>query len=65
MPSPKLRQLEQSLNAAFDTYRELYYEGGHSSVYLWDQEDEGGSGKEAAFAGAVLFKKGRCQIAIA
>ena len=37
-------------NSAFDTYRELYFEGGVSSVYLWDV-DEG-------FAGVVLIKKG-------
>jgi hypothetical protein len=41
--------LETSANDAFDTYRELYYEGGVSSVYLWDL-DEG-------FAGVVLIKK--------
>ena len=29
-----------------------YYEGGVSSVYLWDLDDGG-------FAGVVLFKKGR------
>jgi capping protein beta len=55
-PSPKLRQLETSLNLAFDTYRELYFEGGVSSVYLWDLEDEP-SGKEMSFAGVVLVKK--------
>lgn len=55
-PSPKLRQLETSLNAAFDTYREMYFEGGVSSVYLWDLEDEG-TGKETSFAGVVLMKK--------
>ena len=56
VPSPKLRQLETSLNAAFDTYREMYFEGGVSSVYLWDLEDEP-SGKEMSFAGVVLMKK--------
>jgi capping protein beta len=55
-PSPKLRQLETSLNAAFDTYREMYFEGGISSVYLWDLDDEP-SGKETSFAGVVLMKK--------
>ncbi|KAG6374375.1 F-actin-capping protein subunit beta [Boletus reticuloceps] len=49
-PSPKLRKLEISANEAFDTYRELYYEGGVSSVYLWELEDGG-------FAGVVLLKK--------
>lgn len=50
MPSSKLRELEVMMNDAFDTYREQYYEGGISSVYLWDLEDGG-------FAGAVLLKK--------
>ncbi|KAH0833060.1 F-actin capping protein [Lanmaoa asiatica] len=49
-PSPKLRKLEIAANEAFDTYRELYYEGGASSVYLWELEDGG-------FAGVVLLKK--------
>lgn len=49
-PSHKLRKLEVAANEAFDTYREMYYEGGVSSVYLWDQEDGG-------FAGVVLFRK--------
>lgn len=56
-PSSKLRQVEQSLNSAFDTYREMYFEGGISSVYLWDLEDE--AGKEMSFAGVVLLKKGQ------
>lgn len=50
-PSSKLRELEVKLNDAVDIYRDLYYEGGISSVYLWDQEDGDG------FAGVVLFKK--------
>lgn len=37
------------MNAGVDVYRELYYEGGVSSAYLWAL-DEG-------FAGVVLFKK--------
>lgn len=41
--------MEEALNAAVDVYRELYYEGGVSSCYLW-QLDEG-------FAGVVLVKK--------
>ncbi|KAH7911684.1 F-actin-capping protein subunit beta [Hygrophoropsis aurantiaca] len=49
-PTPKLRKLEITANEAFDTYREMYYEGGVSSVYLWDLDDGG-------FAGVVLFKK--------
>lgn len=41
--------MEEALNAGVDVYRELYYEGGISSAYLWAL-DEG-------FAGVVLFKK--------
>ncbi|KAI0267727.1 F-actin capping protein beta subunit [Gloeopeniophorella convolvens] len=50
VPPPKLRKLEIAANEAFDTYREMYYEGGVSSVFLWDLEDGG-------FAGVVLLKK--------
>ncbi|KAI7816438.1 F-actin-capping protein subunit beta [Gamsiella multidivaricata] len=48
-PSSKLRRLEQAANDAFDTYRELYFEGGVSSVYFWDLDP--------GFAGVVLIKK--------
>ena len=51
MPSPALRKLEVAANDAFDTYRELYYEGGVSSVYTFDIEDK--------FAVVVLIKKGK------
>jgi len=54
-PSSKLRQLEVSLNSAFVTYKEMYFEGGVSSVYLWDLEEQ--QGRELAFAGVVLLKK--------
>ncbi|KAJ3806053.1 F-actin-capping protein subunit beta [Lentinula lateritia] len=50
VPTPTLRKLEIAANDAFDTYREMYYEGGVSSVYLWDLDDGG-------FAGVVLLKK--------
>ncbi|KDQ14930.1 hypothetical protein BOTBODRAFT_32292 [Botryobasidium botryosum FD-172 SS1] len=50
VPSSKLRKLEIAANEAFDTYREMYYEGGVSSVFLWDLDDGG-------FAGVVLLKK--------
>lgn len=49
VPSDRLRKLEISANAAFDQYREMYFEGGVSSVYLWDLEH--------GFAGVVLIKK--------
>jgi capping protein beta len=42
--------MEVKANEAFDVYRDLYYEGGVSSVYLWNLDD--------GFAGVVLLKKG-------
>lgn len=50
VPSPSLRKLEIAANEAFDTYREMYYEGGVSSVYAFDMDDK--------FAIVVLIKKG-------
>lgn len=50
-PSKPLRDLELRMGAAMDTYRQLYYDTGLSSVYLWDLDD-------GAFAGVVLLKKG-------
>lgn len=52
MPSERLRQIEIDANSAFAQYREMYYEGGISSVYLWDL-DPGFQG----FAGVILIKK--------
>ena len=49
MPSERLRKLEVEANHAFDQYRELYFEGGVSSVYLWDLDH--------GFAGVILIKK--------
>lgn len=49
MPSGRLRKLEKEANAAFDQYREMYFEGGVSSVYLWDLDH--------GFAGVILIKK--------
>jgi hypothetical protein len=49
LPSEKLRGMEIEFNELFDAYREMYFEGGTSSVYLWDQ-DQG-------FAGCFLIKK--------
>ncbi len=48
-PSPQLRKLEIEANNQFGIYRDLYYEGGISSVYFWDTDD--------GFAGVVLLKK--------
>lgn len=49
VPTEGLRSLEILANDSFDIYRDLYYEGGISSVYLWDLDD--------GFAGVALFKK--------
>jgi capping protein beta len=49
MPSERLRRLEVEANSAFDQYREMYFEGGVSSVYLWDLDH--------GFAGVILIKK--------
>lgn len=51
-PPAPLRTLEIVANEAFDTYRSQYYEGGISSVYVWDVPS-----RPAAFAAAVLLKK--------
>ncbi|VDP10336.1 unnamed protein product [Soboliphyme baturini] len=49
MPSENLRKLEIALNAAFEHYRDMYFEGGVSSAYLWQLEH--------GFAGVILLKK--------
>jgi len=48
-PSATLRQLEVAANEVFDIYRDLYFEGGISSVYCWDLEH--------GFAACILIKK--------
>ncbi|TDH68099.1 hypothetical protein CCR75_007585 [Bremia lactucae] len=48
-PSETLRELEIQANEIFDSYRELYYQGGLSSVYMWDLE--------SGFAACFLVKK--------
>ncbi|AAS51819.1 ADL101Cp [Eremothecium gossypii ATCC 10895] len=52
-PSDALRRLEVLANDSMDIYRDLYYEGGVSSVYMWSVDDAADD-----FAGVVLFKKG-------
>ncbi|GKT42376.1 F-actin-capping protein subunit beta [Colletotrichum spaethianum] len=51
IPSERVRKMEVRANEAFDVYRDLYYEGGVSSVYFWNLDD--------GFAGVVLLKKCR------
>ncbi|SCU77868.1 LAME_0A02498g1_1 [Lachancea meyersii CBS 8951] len=52
-PTESVRRTEELANESFDIYRDLYYEGGVSSVYLWDLGDDTDD-----FAGVVLLKKG-------
>jgi len=47
--SPELRRLEIVANEVFDIYRDLYFEGGVSSVYCWDLDN--------GFASCILIKK--------
>jgi len=49
LPSNQLRKFEVEMNDVFDIYRNLYFEGGVSSVYCWDIDD--------GFALVVLIKK--------
>eukprot|EP01117_Protostelium_nocturnum_P009732 TRINITY_DN347_c0_g1_i1.p1 TRINITY_DN347_c0_g1~~TRINITY_DN347_c0_g1_i1.p1 ORF type:complete len:304 (+),score=99.85 TRINITY_DN347_c0_g1_i1:98-913(+) len=49
VPSSDLRKLELNANEIFDIYRDLYYEGGVSSVYCWDLD--------GGFAACILIKK--------
>jgi len=49
LPTEKLRAMEIEFNELFDAYRELYFEGGTSSVYLWDLD--------LGFAACFLIKK--------
>lgn len=49
VPSGRIRRMEEKMNEGVDVYRELYFDGGVSSVYFWAL-DEG-------FAGVVLLKK--------
>jgi len=49
VPSAELRKTEVQMNRIFDIYRDLYFEGGVSSVYCWDLDD--------GFACVVLIKK--------
>jgi capping protein beta len=48
-PSEDTRELETQMNKAINIYRDLYFEGGVSSSYLWDTDN--------GFAGCVLIKK--------
>ncbi|KAJ3673353.1 hypothetical protein LUZ60_006727 [Juncus effusus] len=51
LPSESLRELEMKANDIFSVYRDQYYEGGISSVYLWEDENNHG------FIACFLIKK--------
>ncbi|KAG2401702.1 F-actin-capping protein [Vigna angularis] len=50
LPSLRLRELEVEANDIFAIYRDQYYEGGISSVYMWEDDNEG-------FVACFLIKK--------
>ncbi|KAH0976368.1 hypothetical protein GBA52_026087 [Prunus armeniaca] len=50
LPSEELRKLEIEANDIFAIYRDQYYEGGISSVYMWEDDNE-------CFVGCFLIKK--------
>ncbi|XP_050938896.1 probable F-actin-capping protein subunit beta isoform X2 [Cucumis melo] len=50
MPSIELRKLEIEANEVFTIYRDQYYEGGISSVYMWEDDED-------SFVGCFLIKK--------
>lgn len=50
LPSEYLREFEMQANHAFNIYRDLYFQGGVSSVYCWDLE-------AGAFASCWACKK--------
>lgn len=53
LPSKKLRDLEITANSLFDTYRKLYFEGGHSSAYFFDTDET----NDKAFGACFLIHK--------
>lgn len=53
----RLQKMEQVANKAFDSYRNLYFDGGISSVYLWDTTSADEDPAVWSFGAAVLIKK--------
>ncbi|KAM0952937.1 putative F-actin-capping protein subunit beta [Dioscorea sansibarensis] len=50
LPSNEVRKLEVEANDIFAIYRDQYYEGGVSSVYMWEDDNQG-------FVACFLIKK--------
>ncbi len=59
-PATPRQALEVQANEIFGAYREQYYEGGTSSVYLWEplSEEDAPAPAAGAFAGCFLVHKG-------
>jgi len=53
LPSKRLRDMEVTANSLFDTYRKLYFEGGHSSAYFFDTDES----DDSAFGACFLIHK--------
>ena len=49
LPDARLRGMEVELNRIFDVYRRQYFEGGYSSVYLFETEEKSPVGYGACF----------------
>lgn len=49
LPDQRLRTLEIEANRIFDIYRKQYFEGGHSSVYMFDTDASGSTSFGACF----------------
>eukprot|EP01103_Thecamoeba_quadrilineata_P000524 TRINITY_DN10456_c0_g1_i1.p1 TRINITY_DN10456_c0_g1~~TRINITY_DN10456_c0_g1_i1.p1 ORF type:complete len:273 (+),score=57.15 TRINITY_DN10456_c0_g1_i1:48-866(+) len=56
LPPKELRLIEVQGNEIFDTYRELYFEGGVSSLYCWESSEN-----SKGFAAVILIKKSQDQ----
>ena len=60
LPSKALRKIEMEMNELVKFYTDMYYEGGISSVYLWENDEDEGADDDAEvrdFAGCVCIKK--------
>jgi capping protein beta len=55
LPSDRLRDMEKAANTIFDQYRKLYFEGGYSSVYFFDTDDD--SAASNSFGACFLIHK--------
>jgi capping protein beta len=53
LPSKRLRDMEVAANSLFDVYRKLYFEGGYSSAYFFDTDEN----DDQAFGACFLIHK--------